>query len=354
MTKLMEKKEILSSKDNLNEKIILIVEEGKSKVIQAINNSLIETYWNIGREIYLNEQDGKDRADYGKQVFNNLSKILTEKYGKGFSASNLRRMRQFYTLFDNKEIYATLLRKFSWSHILEIIKIEDDIKREFYITMCNNEGWSVREFKDRVKSMLFERTAISNKPSETIKNDLKLLKNKKQMSENLFIRDPYILDFLELNDTYSEKDLESSILKDLERFILEFGSDFAFLSRQKRIQIGNKDYYLDLLFYHRKMRRLVLIELKLGEFEPQYKGQVELYLNWLKKNEKQDYEEDPIALILCASKEDEEIELMGLDNGNIRVSEYWLNLPPKEVLEAKLHKAIENAKRRSLTEVGEE
>ena len=146
----------VKSKDNLNEKIILIVEEGKSKVIQAINNSLIETYWNIGWEIYLNEQDGKDRASYGKQVLNNLSKVLTEKYGKGFSASNLRRMKQFYILFDNKEIYATLLRKFSWAHILEIIKIEDDIKREFYITMCNNEGWSVRNFKDRVKSMLLK------------------------------------------------------------------------------------------------------------------------------------------------------------------------------------------------------
>jgi len=354
MTKLMEKKEVLSSKDNLNEKIILIVEEGKSKVIQAINNTLIETYWNIGREISLNEQEGRDRADYGKQILTDLSKVLTKKYGRGFSSSNLKRMRKFYILFPDYQKGATLSHQFSWSHIVEFIKIEDNLKREFYITMCNNEGWSVREFKDRVKSMLFERTAISNKPSETIKNDLKLLKNKKQMSENLFIRDPYILDFLELNDTYSEKDLESSILKDLERFILEFGSDFAFLSRQKRIQIGNKDYYLDLLFYHRKMRRLVLIELKLGEFEPQYKGQVELYLNWLKKNEKQDYEEDPIALILCASKEDEEIELMGLDNGNIRVSEYWLNLPPKEVLEAKLHKAIENAKRRSLTEAGEE
>ena len=354
MTKLMEKKEVLSSKDNLNEKIILIVEEGKSKVIQAINNTLVETYWNIGREISLNEQEGRDRADYGKQILTDLSKVLTKKYGRGFSSSNLKRMRKFYILFPDYQKGATLSHQFSWSHIVEFIKIEDNLKREFYITMCNNEGWSVREFKDRVKSMLFERTAISNKPSETIKNDLKLLKNKKQMSENLFIRDPYILDFLELNDTYSEKDLESSILKDLERFILEFGSDFAFLSRQKRIQIGNKDYYLDLLFYHRKMRRLVLIELKLGEFEPQYKGQVELYLNWLKKNEKQDYEEDPIALILCASKEDEEIELMGLDNGNIRVSEYWLNLPPKEVLEAKLHKAIENAKRRSLTEAGEE
>jgi len=337
----------IESLNILNKKIISIVEEGRNRVIKTINSTMVETYWNIGQEICLNEQDGKDRADYGKQILTDLSVVLTEKYGRGFSSSNLKRMRKFYILFPDYQKGATLSHQFSWSHIVEFIKIEDDIKREFYITMCNNEGWSVRDFKERVKSMLFERTAISNKPSETIKNDLNLLNNENRMSENLFIKDPYILDFLELKDSYSEKDLESSILKELESFILEFGSDFAFLSRQKRIQIGNKDYYLDLLFYHRKMRRLVLIELKLGEFEPQYKGQVELYLNWLKKNEKQDYEEDPIALILCASKEDEEIELMGLDDGNIRVSEYWLNLPPKEVLEAKLHKAIENVKKRT-------
>ena len=168
--------------------------------------------------------------------------------------------------------------------------------------------------------MLFERTAISKKPEETILKDLALLSQNKEMSENLFIKDPYILDFLELKDSYSEKDLESAILRELQSFMLEFGSDFAFLSRQKRIQIGEKDYYLDLLFYHRKMKRLVLIELKLGAFEPQYKGQVELYLKYLNKYERQEGEQEPIALILCASKENEEIELLGLDNGNIRVS----------------------------------
>jgi predicted nuclease of restriction endonuclease-like (RecB) superfamily len=220
--------------------------------------------------------------------------------------------------------------------------------------MSLNEGWSVRTLKERINSMLFERTSISNKPDETIKNDLELLKKNKVMTEDMFIRDPYILDFLDLKDTYSERDLESAILKELESFILEFGNDFAFLSRQKRIQIGNKDYYLDLLFYHRKMRRLVLIELKLGEFEPQYKGQVELYLNYLNKYEKQENEEEPIALILCASKENEEIELLGLEKGNIRVSEYWLNLPPKEVLEEKLHKAIENAKKVNQIKIGDD
>jgi predicted nuclease of restriction endonuclease-like (RecB) superfamily len=345
---------LLQNEDVLSRKIINIIEENKSKVIKSINNHLVMTYWNIGKEIYLDELNGKNRADYGKDIIKNISRKLTEKYGQGFSASNLRRMRQFYTMFTDEKICATLSHKLTWSHFVEFIKIEDQLKRDFYITMSLNEGWSVRTLKERINSMLFERTSISNKPDETIKNDLELLKKNKVMTEDMFIRDPYILDFLDLKDTYSERDLESAILKELESFILEFGNDFAFLSRQKRIQIGNKDYYLDLLFYHRKMRRLVLIELKLGEFEPQYKGQVELYLNYLNKYEKQENEEEPIALILCASKENEEIELLGLEKGNIRVSEYWLNLPPKEVLEEKLHKAIENAKKVNQIKIGDD
>lgn len=333
---------------NLKNKVINIIESGRQKVFKTIDNTIIETYWNIGKEIVEEEQNGENRAEYGKEIIKKLSIELIKEYGRGYSLSNLKRMRKFYFIFSDEKKSATLSHQLTWSHFVELIKIDEDLKREFYITMCINENWSIRVLKDRMKSMLFERTAISKKPNETIKLDLELLNKENKMSDNLFIRDPYILDFLDLKDTYSEKDLESAILHELEKFILEFGSDFAFLARQKRIQIGNKDYYLDLLFYHRKMRRLVLIELKLAEFEPQHKGQVELYLNWLNKYEKQEYENEPIALILCASKENEEIELLGLDNGNIRVSEYWLELPPKKELEEKLHKAIENAKKLEL------
>ena len=343
----------ITTKNEINNKIITLIEKSKKDIVQVINSQMVMTYWNIGKEIFLEEQKGQDRAEYGKEILEVLSKLLTEKYGKGFSSSNLRRMRQFYKIFNDEKICATVSHKFSWSHFVEFIKIDDNVKREFYLTMCANEGWSIRTLKERINSMLFERTAISKKPEETILKDLTLLSQNKEMSENLFIKDPYILDFLELKDSYSEKDLESAILRELQSFMLEFGSDFAFLSRQKRIQIGEKDYYLDLLFYHRKMKRLVLIELKLGAFEPQYKGQVELYLKYLNKYEKQEGEQEPIALILCASKENEEIELLGMDNGNIRVSEYWLNLPPKELLEEKLHKAIENARRSGVIE-GEE
>ena len=340
----------ITTNNEFSNKIITLIEKSKKDIVQVINSQMVMTYWNIGKEIFLEEQKGQDRAEYGKEILEGLSKLLTEKYGKGFSSSNLKRMRKFYTIFNNEKISATVSHQFSWSHFVEFIKIDDSIKREFYLTMCANEGWSIRTLKERINSMLFERTAISKKPEETILKDLTLLSQNKEMSENLFIKDPYILDFLELKDSYSEKDLESAILRELQSFMLEFGSDFAFLSRQKRIQIGEKDYYLDLLFYHRKMKRLVLIELKLGAFEPQYKGQVELYLKYLNKYERQEGEQEPIALILCASKENEEIELLGMDNGNIKVSEYWLNLPPRELLEEKLHKAIENARRSGVIE----
>lgn len=333
---------IIGLENNYNETSILI-KTAKNNVIKSINSELVVLYWKIGEyvnnRILINDNAPLDEMTVGK-----LSEKLTIQYGRGFSRSNLLRMAQFVKKFENYEFVVTLSRQLSWSHFIELIKICDETKRDFYVTMCINEKWSVRVFKERINSMLYERTAISKKPEETIKKELETLRNDKIMSDSLFIRDPYILDFLELEDTYSEKDLEGKILIELEKFLLEFGSDFAFMGRQKRIQIGNKDYYLDLLFYHRKMKRLVLIELKLGEFEPQYKGQVELYLKWLSKYEKHEDENEPIALILCASKDSEEIELLGLGDGNIRVSEYLATLPPKKLLEEKLHKAILLAK----------
>ena len=333
---------IIGLENNYNETSILI-KTAKNNVIKSINSQLVVLYWKIGEyvnnRILINDNAPLDEMTVGK-----LSEKLTIQYGRGFSRSNLLRMAQFVKKFENYEFVVTLSRQLSWSHFIELIKICDETKRDFYVTMCINEKWSVRVFKERINSMLYERTAISKKPEETIKKELETLRNDKIMSDSLFIRDPYILDFLELEDTYSEKDLEGKILIELEKFLLEFGSDFAFMGRQKRIQIGNKDYYLDLLFYHRKMKRLVLIELKLGEFEPQYKGQVELYLKWLSKYEKHEDENEPIALILCASKDSEEIELLGLGDGNIRVSEYLATLPPKKLLEEKLHKAILLAK----------
>ena len=210
--------------------------------------------------------------------------------------------------------------------------------------MCINENWSVRTLRERISSALFERTVISKKPEETIVNDLQLLNKENKMSTDLFFRDPYILDFLELKDTYSERDLENAIISELEKFILEMGNDFAFLSRQKRITIEGEDYYIDLLFYHRKMKRLVIIELKLEKFKPEHKGQVELYLKWLDKYEKAEGEESPIAIILCADKSDTVAELLELNNSGIHVAQYLTNYIPKELLEQKLLYSIKNAK----------
>lgn len=238
----------------------------------------------------------------------------------------------------------TVCTKLSWSHIRKIIYIEDSIKREFYTQMCIHERWSVRTLNERISSMLFERTAISRKPEQTILNDLELLKNEQKMSPDLTFRDPYFLDFLGLHDSYSEKDLESAILANIQGFITELGTDFAFLARQKRITIDNEDFYIDLLFFHRGLKCLVAIDLKLDKFKAAYKGQMELYLRWLERNEQREAENKPIGLIMCSEKSTEQINYLLLDNDKqIKVSEYSTILPTKEILEYKLQKAIELA-----------
>ena len=326
----------------LYQDIKTIIDTSKQEVATKVNRTMVLSYWEIGRALKIEILKAK-RATYGDEVVKKVSKKLSLEYGRGYSKANLSRMINLYNYFENKQIVATLSQQLSWSHFIEIIKVKDELKREFYMVMCTKERWNVRTLRERINSMLFERTAISKKPELTIRKDLELLSNENKMSKELFLKDPYLFDFLNLKDSFSERDLESAILKELESFILEFGSDFAFLSRQKRVQIGENDFVMDLLFYHRKLKRLVLIELKIGEFVPQYKGQVELYLRWLSKYEKQEGEKEPIAIILCASKDAEVVELMDLERDNIHVSEYWLELPPKEILERKLHRAIENA-----------
>lgn len=319
------------------------IDNSKRNVVTAVNSEMVILYWNIGK-IIKNDILQSEKAEYGKSIISSLSKELSSEYGKGYSQRNLFNMVSFFESFSDEQILQTLSAKLSWSHFVKLITLEDDLKRDFYATMCINEHWSVRTLTDRINSMLYERTAISKKPELTIMNDLKQLNQKNKMTTDLFFRDPYVLDFLQLQDTYSEKDIENAILADLEKFILEMGRDFAFLGRQVRITVGNKDYFIDLLFYHRKLRRLVLIELKLGEFLPEHKGQVELYLRWLQKNEMNEGEEPPIAIILCASKNDEEIELLEVDKSGIHVGQYLTQLPPKELFQEKLHKAIERAR----------
>lgn len=331
-----------SQLNEVYQEIAVLVRKARQNVQLSINYELAMLYWSVGRlikrEILRNQ-----RAEYGKQVVDLLSNQLTMEYGKGFSRANLFRMVQFYEIFPDEQIVSSLMRQLSWTHFLELILIQDSLKRDFYLTMCINERWSVRTLKDRIAVMLYERTAISKSPEETIQADLVRLRQDKTMSAEMFFRDPYILDFLELRDVYTEKDLESAILAELERFILEFGVDFAFLARQKRITVDGEDYYIDLLFYHRKMRRLVLIELKLDKFRPEHKGQVELYLRWLDKHERMPDEASPLSLILCAEKSSETVELLELDKSGIHVSQYLTEMPPKEILERKLREAITRA-----------
>ena len=319
------------------------IESAKRNVALKVNEEMTILYWNIGKDIterlLINQ-----KAEYGKSVIKELSKKLVIEYGKGFGERNIFRMIKFYDYFPNFEILSTLSTKLSWSHFVELLQIKDKLKREFYATMCANEFWGVRTLRERIGSALFERTAISKKPEQTIINDLELLSKENKMTTDLFFRDPYILDFLNLKDTYSEKDLENAILNELEKFILEMGNDFAFLGRQKRITIDGEDYYIDLLFYHRKMKRLVVIELKLDKFRPEYKGQVELYLKWLDRYEKAEGEETPIAIILCADKNDMIAELLQLDKSEIHVAKYITEYVPKEMLEQKFRDSIEKAK----------
>lgn len=336
-------------KNNYNELTVLyqnvstLIENTKEKIYHSVNSELVLLYWNIGKTI---KQDiiKSERAVYGENVVEALAKELSEQYGKGYGKRNLFRMIKFYEAFGDYKIVTTMSAQLTWSHLVELISIEDSLKREFYATMSSNERWSVRTLRERKSSMMYERTAISKKPDLTIINDLKLLREENKMTPDLFFKDPYVLDFLGLEDTYSEKDLENAILAELEKFILEMGIDFAILGRQKRITIDNRDYYIDLLFYHRRMKRLVVIELKLEEFKPEHKGQVELYLRWLNKYEKMEGEESPLALILCAEKSNETIELLELDNSGIHVAQYLTQMPPKELFEEKLHKAIQRAK----------
>lgn len=249
-------------------------------------------------------------------------------------------MMQFAAIFQEKEIVVSVIRQLSWTHLLAIIPIEDPLKRMFYIEMCKIEKWSVRTFREKINSMLYERTAISKKPEETIKKELQQLNETNHLTPDLVFRDPYFLDFLGLKDTYSEKDLETATVAELQRFISELGNDFAFLARQKRLMIDNRDYYVDLLFYHRRLKCLIAIDLKIGEFDAAHKGEMELYLGYLEKHESVEGENPPIGLILCTGKNPEHIELLQLHKSNIKVADYFTILPSKEILLDRLHKAI--------------
>ena len=314
-----------------------LIEDTRFKVAQTVNTGITVMYWNIGQKINDDILKNK-RAEYGKQVIATVSKQLVEEFGGNYSEKNIRRMMQFNDVFPDFNNLVSLIRQLSWTHFIVLIPIKDELKRDFYAQMCSVEKWSVRVLRKKVDSMLFERTAISKKPDELARLELKKLGDDGKLTPDLVFKNPYILDFLNLKDTYQEKDLERAILNEIEQFILELGRSFTFVERQKRMIIDNDDFYLDLLFYHRKLKRLVAIELKLGKFKAAHKGQMELYLSWLEKYEMEEDEESPIGLILCAEGGNEQIELLQLEKSNIKVAEYITEILPKELLQKKLHK----------------
>lgn len=322
-----------------------LIEETRLAVAATVNVGLTMLYWHIGKRINEEILSG-ERAEYGKQILATLSQELVRDYGRGFSYSALTRMILFAQIFHDEQMIATLSQELSWSHFKEILPLEKPLQREFYTEMSRLERWSVRTLRKKIGSMLYERTAISRKPDELARRELNELRNNERMSPDLVFRDPYVLDFLNLKDTYNEHDLETAILRELEGFLLELGCGFSFVARQKRMTIGNDDYYLDLLFFHRKLQRLVAVELKLGKFRAAYKGQMELYLRWLEKHEMESWEEVPLGLILCTEGAQEQIELLQLDDSGIHVAEYLTELPPREVLERKFHAAVKIAKAR--------
>jgi predicted nuclease of restriction endonuclease-like (RecB) superfamily len=331
----------------LGSDIRALILAARESVAQTVNAGLTALYWQIGTRI---RQDilKEKRAEYGAEIVSALGTQLEAEFGRGFGEKNLRRMMQFAEVFPDEKIVVSLLRQLGWTHFLRIIPIDDPLKRDFYTEMCRIERWSTRTLAKKIQSMLYERTALSKKPDKLIRQELDALKTEDKLTPDLVFRDPYILDFLALKDTYAEKDVEAAILREIESFILELGAGFAFVERQKRLQIDNKDYYLDLLFYHRRLRRLVAVELKIGDFEAGDKGQMELYLNWLKRYESEPEEAAPLGLILCAGKSEQHVELLEPARNGIHVASYWTKLLPKKELERKLREAIRRARARIL------
>jgi len=327
------------SETQLYSDVCSLIENTRRRVATTANAEITMLHWQIGvriKEDVLRNQ----RADYGQQVIKNLAFALTERYGKGWGYEKLKHCVRSAYLFSEDEIGYAMRTQLTWTHLRTLMSIDDQLKREFYIEMCRLEHWDTRTLDEKIDSQLYELTALSKKPEEIIKRELAEIRETNLLTPDVVFRSGYFLDMLGLTDVYSEKDLEEAILVQLQAFIKELGNDFAFLDRQKRITVDSVDYSIDLLFYHRGLRRLVAIDLKLGKFKPKYEGQMLLYLRYLNKNERKEGEESPIGLILCSEGNTEHIEYLMLEESNVKVAQYFTQLPDKKVLSEKLQRAI--------------
>ncbi len=315
----------------------------RQQVAQAVNAGLTLAYWQVGERIRQEVLMNK-RADYGQEIIQTLSTKLSREFGAGFSRRNLFNMVKFTELFPDFGIVQTLSALLGWSHFTLLLRVDDPLAREFYAEMTRLERWSVRTLQEKINSQLFLRTALSKKPEILARKELAALREENRLSPDLVFRDPYVLDFLQLKDSYAERDLEAAILREIEAFLLELGEGFTFVARQKRMTVDGVDHYLDLLFYHRRLHRLFAVELKLGAFKPPDKGQMELYLAWLQENERVDGEQPPVGLILCADRNEETVRLLGLNEGPVRVASYLADVLPRKELAKKLHDAVHRAR----------
>ena len=321
-----------------------IIDGTRKRVATYVNTEVLLTNWHVGRRI---KEDVlfNQRAEYGQQVVKRLSHRLVLRYGSGWKDRKLLHcIRAAYTFTEDEIVYAARIQ-LTWTHLRAIMFIEDPLARQFYIEMARIEHWDTRTLAAKIDKQLYERTAISRKPEELIKKELEQVKETNQLLPDLVFRSSYFLDMLGLSDVFSENDLESAILTQIQQFIKELGTDFAFLDRQKRITVDATDYYIDLLFFHRGLRKVVAIDLKLGKFKPEYEGQMLLYLRYLNKNERREGEGTPIGLILCSEGNTEHIEYLMLDEDSpIKVAQYYTQLPDKKLLSEKLQRAIAIAK----------
>ena len=340
MNKISKHNGELQRTDTASENILFsnvsqIIEKRKHNLISTANSQIVLMFWEIGT--YINSVIlGMERAEYGKKIVVTLSRQLVAKYGKSFEDKNLRRMMQFASQFDDEQIVVTLSRQLSWSHFLALLPLKTMEEKLYYATETAKQLLGVRDLRHIISRKSYERREIANLQ----------IKPNSDIPFNAF-KDPYLLDTLDLKDSFLEGDLEKAILSGLEKFIMEFGKgDFCFVESQKRMIIDDEDFKLDLLFYHRGLKRLVAIDLKIGKFKPSHKGQMELYLAWLKDNEMKEDENSPIGIILCTQAQRQRIEYLQLDKSGIAVAEYWTKLPPKEQFESKIQEIMAEAKER--------
>jgi predicted nuclease of restriction endonuclease-like (RecB) superfamily len=331
---LIQQENALIDETVLFERVAVIIENRKYRAASHANQETTLMFWEVGQ--YINVAVLKNqRAAYGKKILTALSAKLVAKYGKNFSERNLYRMTLFAERFPDAKILPPLSAKLSWSHFVELLPLKSDEARMYYANDAATRNYGTRELRRQISRKAYERREIANTE----------LSNDSTVPFNVF-KDPYLLDMFGLKDNYLEADLEKAILTEIEAFILEFGHGFSFVERQKRMIVDGEDIVLDLLFFHRKLKRLVAVELKLGRFQATDMGQMLLYLKWLDRYERQEGEESPIGIILCATASREKIELLEMDKAGIAVAEYWTHLPPKAEFEAKIKEIMIEAKER--------